>query len=241
MTMDKQTRVAKKEIRTAWRKCRSLERYGLSFGRTCYKWQQKFAEQGQRVEGRGVSPILDKLKIPKSTAYFWIKRYKISVGLEPEPELDRELELQEPSIQIVELAEEAEETSEETSEITVEDIVPEPEEEEPAPEPEAEEPQETEEERAARVLAEELERQNADIEAGGYYVDQAMELMRNIFGPPAVAFIQKLRDCATELENRPAPPVAAPPPNPSVQVLPIPSVRRIEIARRSHLPPEVTP
>jgi hypothetical protein len=72
---------ALKQIRSAWQNYRRVEKYGLTFGRICYHWQQRFAERGQRVQGRGVVPILEQLDIPVSTAYWWIARYKESIGM----------------------------------------------------------------------------------------------------------------------------------------------------------------
>lgn len=72
---------AEKQILTAWQNYRRVEKYGLTFGKVCYHWQQKFAERGQRIKGRGVVPILEQLKIPVSTAYWWIDRWKESVGI----------------------------------------------------------------------------------------------------------------------------------------------------------------
>ena len=55
---------AERQILTAWRNYRRVEKYGLAFGRVCYDWQQKLAERGQRIRGRGVVPILEQLNIP---------------------------------------------------------------------------------------------------------------------------------------------------------------------------------
>ena len=71
---------AEREISSAWNDCEKLEKYGLEFGRVCYEWQQKLRAQGSRTGG-GLRPILDKVGIPKSTAYWWIGRYMESEGL----------------------------------------------------------------------------------------------------------------------------------------------------------------
>jgi hypothetical protein len=65
------------EIKAAWQK---IEKYNLEFGKVCCEWRDKFRAQGFRKEGDGVSPILDELGIPKSTAYFWIFKYEVSIG-----------------------------------------------------------------------------------------------------------------------------------------------------------------
>jgi hypothetical protein len=68
------------EIKAAWQK---TEKYNLEFGKVCYEWRNKFKAQGFRKEGDGVCAILDKLRIPRSTAYFWMNKYEISIGLKP--------------------------------------------------------------------------------------------------------------------------------------------------------------
>jgi N6-adenosine-specific RNA methylase IME4 len=79
------TPTAEKEILLAWRQYQRVEKYGLAFGKVCYRWQQKLAERGQRVKGRGVVPILEQLDIPISTAYWWIARYKESGVIKDKP------------------------------------------------------------------------------------------------------------------------------------------------------------
>jgi len=75
MTMKDQ---AVAEIKAAWQK---IEKYNLEFGKVCCEWRDKFKARGFRKEGDGVSPILDKLGIPKSSAYFWMFRYEVSIGV----------------------------------------------------------------------------------------------------------------------------------------------------------------
>jgi hypothetical protein len=70
------------QIRSAWQRYSRVEKYGLAFGKICYHWQQRFAERGKRERGRGVVPILEQLNIPVSTAYWWISRYKESIGVD---------------------------------------------------------------------------------------------------------------------------------------------------------------
>ena len=50
------------------------------FGKVCCEWRDKFKAKGFRKEGDGVSPILDELGIPKSSAYYWMFRYEVSIG-----------------------------------------------------------------------------------------------------------------------------------------------------------------
>jgi hypothetical protein len=68
------------EIKSAWQR---IEKYNLEFGKVCCEWRDRFKARGFRKEGDGVSPILDELGIPKSTAYFWLNKYEISIGVKP--------------------------------------------------------------------------------------------------------------------------------------------------------------
>ena len=78
----------KREILTAWRTYKQTEKYGLKFGEVCYEWQKKLATvSGVGNKGKGLVPTLESLSIPVSTAYWWIDRYKESIGIkEPKPE-----------------------------------------------------------------------------------------------------------------------------------------------------------
>lgn len=80
-------------IGEAWKAYQETEKYGLEFGKACYDCQQRVATRGGvGNKGKGIVPTLEQLSIPKSTAYWWIKRYKYSVGLEvPPPEPDDRL------------------------------------------------------------------------------------------------------------------------------------------------------
>ncbi len=82
-------------IRKAWAAYQPTERYGFAFGQAIYECGLRFATcGGVGNKGKGIRPMLDQLNIPKSTAYWWRKRYMVSVGLEatpPEPD-DREFD-----------------------------------------------------------------------------------------------------------------------------------------------------
>jgi hypothetical protein len=78
----------KKEVASAWKSYKQTEKYGLKFGEVCFDWQQKLGAQGQK--GKGLRPILDEVKIPVSTAYWWIDRYKKSIGLKEEKQEEQE-------------------------------------------------------------------------------------------------------------------------------------------------------
>jgi hypothetical protein len=65
------------EIKAAWQR---IEKYNLEFGKVLCEWRDRFKARGFRKEGDGVSPILDELGIPKSSAYFWMFRYEVSIG-----------------------------------------------------------------------------------------------------------------------------------------------------------------
>jgi hypothetical protein len=66
------------EIKAAWQK---IEKYNLEFGKVCCEWRDKFRARGFRKRGDGVVPILEQLGIPASTAYFWMNKYEISIGV----------------------------------------------------------------------------------------------------------------------------------------------------------------
>ena len=68
------------EIKAAWQR---IEKYNLEFGKVCCEWRDKFKAKGFRKEGDGVVPILEQLGIPISTAYFWMNKYEISIGVKP--------------------------------------------------------------------------------------------------------------------------------------------------------------
>jgi hypothetical protein len=68
------------EIKAAWQK---IEKYNLDFGKVCCEWRDQFKAKGFRKEGDGVIPILEQLSIPTSTAYFWMNKYEISIGVKP--------------------------------------------------------------------------------------------------------------------------------------------------------------
>ena len=76
--------LAENEIRCAWHQYQRVEKYGLAFGRVLFECQQKFSKQGSRT-GLGLRPMLDKVGIPHSTAYWWISRYKDYAGLKDPP------------------------------------------------------------------------------------------------------------------------------------------------------------
>jgi hypothetical protein len=79
-------RQAQAEIAAAWQKYQQVEKRGLEFGETVYRWREKFKAQGNRSgTGKGLLPILEQVGIPTSTAYWWINRYEVSVGLKAAP------------------------------------------------------------------------------------------------------------------------------------------------------------
>jgi hypothetical protein len=68
------------EIKAAWQK---TEKYNLEFGKVCCEWRDKFRARGFRKRGDGVVPCLEYLGIPISTAYFWMNKYEMSIGVKP--------------------------------------------------------------------------------------------------------------------------------------------------------------
>jgi hypothetical protein len=74
---------AEREISPAWQECKKTEKYGMEFGRVCCEWRDKFKAQGKK--GQGLSPILEKVGVPSSTAYWWMDKYEVSIGAKVEP------------------------------------------------------------------------------------------------------------------------------------------------------------
>ena len=68
------------ELQSAWNAYQKMtEKHGLELGRVCHELRVKFKAQGKK--GQGLRPILDKVGIPRSTAYWWMERYEINAGL----------------------------------------------------------------------------------------------------------------------------------------------------------------
>jgi hypothetical protein len=76
--------IAEFEIQAAWQAYQTVEKHGLDFGKVCYDQRAK----GEVVQGGTTfSRTLDKLNIPRRTAYYWIHSYEISIGVrEQQPE-----------------------------------------------------------------------------------------------------------------------------------------------------------
>ena len=68
------------EIKAAWQR---TEKYNLEFGKVCCEWRDKFKQKktGPQSKGTGFLLILEETGIPISTAYWWMERYEISIGV----------------------------------------------------------------------------------------------------------------------------------------------------------------
>jgi hypothetical protein len=64
----------------------SLRKHGLEFGRLCYNFRKR-----SKVVSGGTTfdSTLDKLDIPRSSAYRWIARYEESIGVRPAPKVEK--------------------------------------------------------------------------------------------------------------------------------------------------------
>ena len=89
---------------------KASEKHGLDFGRLCYEYREKYSAQGSRTGG-GLRPMLEKVGIPSSTAYFWIERYELVIGVRqpkqeptPEPETLEEGEAHTPPVPLLQPA-----------------------------------------------------------------------------------------------------------------------------------------
>src|ERR1039458_3429480 len=72
--------LAEQQLAAAWETYKQAEPHGIAFGKVLCEWRDRFGAQGSR-KGGGLRPILDKVGIPTSTAYFWMDRYEVSAGL----------------------------------------------------------------------------------------------------------------------------------------------------------------
>jgi hypothetical protein len=93
------------EALTAWRKYRRSEPLGEEFGAKMYALQQELTAQGKK-DG-GLKAWLQQNDIPRSTAYFWIHRHRVSIGECVESEPTRESEPTNPPFQSTPISHEA--------------------------------------------------------------------------------------------------------------------------------------
>ena len=83
-----QVSIAKTSALVAWENYRTkAEPLGLAFGQRLYELRKDISAQGR--DGEGLCAWLDKVKIHRSTAYYWIHRYEISIG-EREPKEEKQ-------------------------------------------------------------------------------------------------------------------------------------------------------
>src|ERR1700687_3112175 len=70
-----------REISAAWD---NYKTHGLAFGQVLAEWRDKFKSKGgYGSQGKGLVQVLDESPIPKSTPYFWISQFEISIGEKP--------------------------------------------------------------------------------------------------------------------------------------------------------------
>jgi len=82
---------AEREISAAWRAYQKTEMAGLDLGKICCEWRDKLKSKGgYNTKGKGLVQLLDELSIPRSTAYWWINRYELSIGVKTaKPEIEK--------------------------------------------------------------------------------------------------------------------------------------------------------
>ena len=69
------------EVRQTWCAYKDTEHAGIDFGRACYEYRNEHRSAGGAgSKGKGLVQLLDELSCPKSTAYYWIERYEVSIG-----------------------------------------------------------------------------------------------------------------------------------------------------------------
>jgi hypothetical protein len=75
-------------VRITWGQYQVTEHHGLEFGHAVYELRRRFGSGGGNGSaGTGLVQVLDTLNIPRSTAYYWLGRYQISIG-EKKPKPD---------------------------------------------------------------------------------------------------------------------------------------------------------
>jgi hypothetical protein len=86
--------VLTQNIITAWKVYQPVEVRGLELGQACCEYRDaNKSKGGYGSKGQGLLQKLEELSIPTSTAYYWMNRYQVSVGLkeeileQPNPEL----------------------------------------------------------------------------------------------------------------------------------------------------------
>src|SRR5438045_1625623 len=79
--------VPRQKIASAWHAYRrDGEPLGLALGRVLCEYRDDHRSRGGNgTKGQGLVQALDELNIPKSTAYFWMNRYEVSIGKKPVP------------------------------------------------------------------------------------------------------------------------------------------------------------
>jgi hypothetical protein len=76
------TTITQAEVQQAWTAYRTTEKHGVELGRVLFEYRETHKSKGGfGSEGKGLVQLLNELVIPRSTAYWWIDRYEISVGL----------------------------------------------------------------------------------------------------------------------------------------------------------------
>jgi len=74
--------ITKAEVQQAWTEYRITEKHGVELGRVLWVYRDAHKSKGGfGSEGKGLTQLLEELSIPPSTAYWWINRYEVSVGL----------------------------------------------------------------------------------------------------------------------------------------------------------------
>lgn len=76
---------ARVEITAAWK---DFEKRSISFGKLLFDWRERFSAQGNHA-GDGFLPLLQEAGVPQRTAYYWINKYEVLIGLR-QPKVETE-------------------------------------------------------------------------------------------------------------------------------------------------------
>lgn len=79
--------MSKDKIKKAWLEYQKTEKNGIELGKVLCEYRNDFKSKGgYGSDGEGLVQLLDEFSIPRATAYWWINKYEVSIGIkEPKP------------------------------------------------------------------------------------------------------------------------------------------------------------
>ncbi|MDR3747103.1 MAG: hypothetical protein P4M04_02940 [Acidobacteriota bacterium] len=74
--------VTKADVQLAWNEYQTTEKHGIELGRVLFEYRDSHKSKGGHgSQGSGLVQLLNELGIAHSTAYWWLNRYEVSLGL----------------------------------------------------------------------------------------------------------------------------------------------------------------